>query len=106
MGDVEKVINDARHMYDLAVDQQSRFVVRHVLDRAGFQNMRGAPDDSEEVTQLMRELSQHIPGLGFVQPVTDVDRPMATPGVAQVQLGGVGLCSHLITQPAMRRSVD
>jgi hypothetical protein len=92
--DIEQVIDEARHLDDLAIYQQSRFFVRHVLDRAGFQDMHGAPDDSKEVSQLMRELSQHILGLGFIRPSTDVDRPIATLGIAPVQVGSFGLGSH------------
>jgi hypothetical protein len=79
---------------DLAVYQESSFFVRHVRDGTSFQDMRGAPDDSEEIAQLMGELSQHILGLGFIHSSTDVDRPMATLGVAPVQVGSFGSGSH------------
>jgi hypothetical protein len=93
--DIEQVIDEARHLGDLALYQQSRFCVRHVLDRTGFQDMQGAPDDSKEIAELMRELSQHILGPGFIRPpATDVDRPTATFSVAPMQVGSFGLGSH------------
>jgi hypothetical protein len=91
---IEQVVDHARHLDDLAVYQQSSFFVRHVLDRTSFQDMHGAPDDSEEIAQLVGELSKHILGLGFIHSATDVDRPIATLGVAPVQVGSFGLGSH------------
>jgi hypothetical protein len=70
---IQQIVDHAGHLDDLAVYQQSSFFVRHVRDGTSFQDMRGAPDDSEEIAQLMGELSQHILGLGFIHSSTDLD---------------------------------